>query len=1718
MNKKKLIKNISLIVLLFAMSIVIVFAMNLNSSEAASGTITLADIMATEQTENPLATATNKSNYAQIISRSVDKLLGYKVTESTSTTNRNIEQQAEYAFCIQENDPAGNTTWYITQILDIGGSVSDSTPNIKDLNTATYYKKTSSKESTSSSSASGDIYSKLAIYAYMQNKYKVENYAGYRTRNSLHIYTSSLYVLLPSVMSGVTSSTTTTSSGISQDLLELEGNYANFVNKLQKANGTLFDDGQTTKTKKTTDGKYGPINVKLKDGLSAQYTEVHYTYEDEYNKTHENQIGAIGTFAAGVEVKLTVTYTDGTTENITDSSTAYIVNSSGKKISSLSTFDWKTNFYVVPASGKTIEKIKVSYSYDTYRARYLYLSGTYGSSTYASQGYGVFGGGKYTTSGSYIITADDSAKVTLKKVDSSTKSALTSGKVTFKIYDSSNTCVATLTKKSGDSTTETITLSKGKYTIKEITNNTYGYKRANYNKEVNITADTTIEIENTQELKNLTINKKGESGSLLEKVNFLISLNNGTETKYIRIEDNTGKKVSNISSATISKTGISTGTSNYTIKYVTEENVGDATTFTTDANGKIEIKNLEVWANSSTKYKYTAIEQSNENYGYKGKTNAGKSASTSDISSTNSITVNNTIEVGNLKVTKVDERDSSVTLKGVDFKLSNESGYIQLVDKDGNTQSKITGTANITKTGKAYVDNKVNYYKVVYTTKDKATTFTTDAKGNLAINNLEVYKDKDGNKYNYVIEEIATNNDYYQITEATVKATLTKDKTVEKEIGNKQVYIDLSGYVWVDQLSDDKQPVYNNLYKDTTSDSDDVRLAGVKVRLLNNGNVVKNGDGNECITTTDENGEYTFKKVSVDELSNYYVEFSYDGVEYTSIELNLDKDNGSKAQEDSNSRITLNNKYVNITNSFTNNDKNVIATTKLAGYTITQTGTKIENINLGLRERAQTDMSISSETDVERIDVTVKGYTHTYSYAESESTYNTNITAGVESKFREGVMRSISQTDIAYSKTLAENDDNRLKVYVTYKIAIQNDSNSLAVTADEIVNYLDARYSITDSYLADGTKITWVKSSGYNANSKYSGSDYTTWYTTDLKNKLIDYVGSTDSSNVINIYLKVQVNDETVLGLLNGDATLNSVTEINTYTTYYTSATYEAGETEKYNKNQKVLYASLDVDSTPGTATPGDSNTYEDDTDKLPAVTLTIEEARGLSGTAWEDENVMSNGERLGNGILDNNENKVANVKVELLDADTLEKVKLYTYNTSTGEVETKDAEAITGEDGSYKFIGVIPGNYVTRFTYGDLGNETVTTIGGTAIDVRDYKSTIMTSNTINTAIASGNLKWYLLDDTNRYSDATDDLEQRANTEASIYGETTEKATMFANTSKYDVAIEFTSTNFTMVDEEGNLLDGQTDSNGNLIVGSFTQIYDKLDFGIIQRPIIDLEVKKEVSYIKIILQSGQVLLEGDPRSQDVSISYVKTGLSGIVPVEMDTELLQGATLEVTYAITVTNNSEIDYDYTKDGGNYYKYGTKTASALQIASVTKLVDYLDNNVECAVDDTTNTDWKKITLSDLCASENNVYVANKANYISEDVYNELATGNYIILETAKFANLDRGNSDTVELKVSKLLAETDDITINNYTEILKLGVPRTITGATPGNYVPRTTPVEKDEDTVKVTIAPPTGGTDITTVDYMPIIISSVLGLAIIALGAFTIKKFIIPKNKK
>lgn len=89
-------------------------------------------------------------------------------------------------------------------------------------------------------------------------------------------------------------------------------------------------------------------------------------------------------------------------------------------------------------------------------------------------------------------------------------------------------------------------------------------------------------------------------------------------------------------------------------------------------------------------------------------------------------------------------------------------------------------------------------------------------------------------------------------------------------------------------------------------------------------------------------------------------------------------------------------------------------------------------------------------------------------------------------------------------------------------------------------------------------------------------------------------------------------------------------------------------------------------------------------------------------------------------------------------------------------------------------------------------------------------------------------------------------------------------------------------------------------------------IFDNIDFGIIQRPIQDVRIGKEISHVKVTLANGQVIIDGDPRTDD--LQHVKVLPDGNIHVEIDTELMQGATLEVEYEVSVDNTrAEIDYN-------------------------------------------------------------------------------------------------------------------------------------------------------------------------------------------------------------
>lgn len=220
---------------------------------------------------------------------------------------------------------------------------------------------------------------------------------------------------------------------------------------------------------------------------------------------------------------------------------------------------------------------------------------------------------------------------------------------------------------------------------------------------------------------------------------------------------------------------------------------------------------------------------------------------------------------GNLTVIKVDQNDRKIKLGGVGFII----------------QHKETGK---------YVHKNKNG-KITYVDKDKATEFVTAKKGKnkgkFTIKNLMVGT--------YAAYETKNPNYGYEIVKNGKEKEIVVDKTSKLIVENKQKYIKLSGFVWVDRASG-KDQVRNNLSQSVVNDDKDMLFNGitVRVKLQETGEIAKDKDGNKLETVTAKlnrykkegnngNGEYLFKGVLVDNLADYYIEFEYDGLTYTNV-------------------------------------------------------------------------------------------------------------------------------------------------------------------------------------------------------------------------------------------------------------------------------------------------------------------------------------------------------------------------------------------------------------------------------------------------------------------------------------------------------------------------------------------------------------------------------------------------------------------------------------------------------------------------------------------------------------------------------------------------------------------------------------------------------------------------------------------------------------------
>lgn len=783
----------------------------------------------------------------------------------------------------------------------------------------------------------------------------------------------------------------------------------------------------------------------------------------------------------------------------------------------------------------------------------------------------------------------------------------------------------------------------------------------------------------------------------------------------------------------------------------------------------------------------------------------------------------------------------------------------------------------------------------------------------------------------------------------------------------------------------------------------------------------------------------------------------------------------------------------------------------------------IENINLGVKERAQPDLALTK--DIYSAKVTVNGYEHTYMYNQKfvdkdqkEDEFDVDVKFG--EKFG-----NKSFTRAIYPSDVKETQDKDFSVKVVYIITLKNGSGVLYSKINSLVDYFDARYTIEENgAIGTGYENGKIKDEiRYKLDRSYQDAEY---------RKLIincDTKINPNESNK-NIYVEYTLTRSGVEDILfdkNGNQKTNiedlkNIVEINSYSTYS-------------DKDFTKSYAGIDSNSNPGSTIPGNKDTYEDDTDYAPGLILEVANPREIKGTVFEDNAVDpteggTNRERLGNGQFDKEEKTISGVKVGLYSIDdfieekdrsgNVTNIKLEedaaSVGTTTYEGDNKDS---TGKDGTFTIKDFVPGEYRIVYTWGD-----------DKYTVEDYKSTIWTS--ANKEEKEKNKKtWYRVNTNTRYSDAKDNYATRLKIDG---GDTSidKKDSMDSMTNSMTFGVEL----------KDDIYNRKTETSG---IDKVTFSIENIDFGVIERPRQSIDVTKRVKSMKVTLANGQVIadakiIEKDGKlqleEQAKGVAYIQPSANaspknGMIKAEIDNELIQGATVEIKYEIKVQNNSEIDYDSER----YYCYGEKEGEIVKIKA-SGVYDYLDNTM---IANDENTEWETKTI------EKYNEEVGKSTVIEEYLHKyqssstdasgrtEIRTGyeqfteqyataikNWEITEIKEArkrrladktilhnANLEGeiapGDSKQASLTASKILTNTDEIELNNDIEITET-TRNTRTGR---KVTPKYTSLYDRGETV--TITTPTGKNK----NYILITLVAISFFVILGTGVVFIKKKIL-----
>lgn len=861
----------------------------------------------------------------------------------------------------------------------------------------------------------------------------------------------------------------------------------------------------------------------------------------------------------------------------------------------------------------------------------------------------------------------------------------------------------------------------------------------------------------------------------------------------------------------------------------------------------------------------------------------------------------------------------------------------------------------------------------------------------------------------------------YTIHKAEKEDTVTDDefKAGEVTLINHELVLNikdipimnLGGIVWTEKIKTDKTTAeINNQYDGEKTDE---ALAGIKVNLYKHGKKVTDttsSDGNKKAIYTDHKGnkvevdlakgEYMFTDITAGD--DYYVVFEYDGIKYQAMtnskeqayttdardtkiseELkrrefneNTETISGNGKADESKTNAGWIIKY-NLDTDSTPNKAIYKATYKneedmkndIRQYVEGKTYTYLSktedwmgtwntdgtinkshyafNINCGLSKRF---FDLSLGTDVKDATVTINGNQTTYTYDQI-----------LDGKLDEALNRPSSEKNIDYNLYLAYSDyyyriddykvpgegsiknkydaealnkeqidsakkDSELEVYVTYRIELKNQSTQH-----------DAKVNLVEYHFDEHYQYVSIK----NATAEKDPNARVLYITPDEGIE----AGRTLLPN-IEITFKV-LPDKNGNKCVLGEDYLNQA-EIVSYTT--------GG-------------GLVDEDSAPGNAFLEENNVrYEDDTDEANGIQINRKEnkERSISGKVF-------------NTKTNNSVNDVIVQLIELVEINNQQYEYIWQETVAgSNTVKTTDRNGYSGKSysftdddnknkaGEYKFTqGIIPGNYIVRFIYGDGSTYDIT--GNTlTYNGEDYKSTYVDYDY--------NAPWYNNTSLNgEKSKAVDnearrlkvmsyavDVDGKKGAElAKLDGDTNTEGLkdvlantwMCAETLKIKMPVD--------TDIKENVSNDSTVDNGNAPNTENTQ-FNNVNFGLMERPKTKLVLEKHITGLTVkpvasgvnlianatadinkILDQGegdQIQLEG----QRDGLSATKSGRTnrGLWYLQTDTtELAQGADAYITYTYVIKNEGEQDYlsaslieKYREDKDGSYKAYLETLEGI------------------------------------------------------------------------------------------------------------------------------------------------------------------------------------------